>query len=115
VGPPSPNPLAAQIGFPDSPDALVEDEELLVGQPLALEDRDHSVMDTVSKKESGHPEALGLLHPSRPASSHLSNPIQSHSAPPEIMGMPTPCYDSRSGLVTHTLAHQNLPGTLQIL
>lgn len=95
VGPLSstPNPSEAQMCFPDrtglhSPDTLVEDEELLVGQALALEDRDHSVMDTVGRKESGHPEALGLLHPSRPASSHLSSPIQSYSASPEITGAP---------------------------
>lgn len=54
-----------QMGFPDrtglhSPDTLIEDEELLVGQPLALEDSYHSVMDAVGRQESGHPEALGL-------------------------------------------------------
>lgn len=31
------------------------------------------------------------------------------------MGVPTPCYNSRSGLLTQTLAHQNLPGILQAL
>lgn len=107
-------------GFPDrtglhSPDTLVEDEELLVGQPLALKDGNHTVVDTVGRKETSHPEAQGLLLPSRPAFSHLSSPIQSHSDPPEIMGVPTPCYNSRSGLLTQTLAHQNLPGILQAL
>lgn len=113
-------PQATQMGFPDgiglhSPDTLVEDEELLVGQPLALEDSDHAVMDTVGRKESAHPEALGLLLPSRLASSHLSSPIQSHSAPPEITDLPTPCCNSRSGFLTQTLAHQNLAGILQTL
>lgn len=59
-----PPPPATQMGFPDrtglySPDTLVEDEELLVGQPLALEDSDHAVMDAAGRQESGHPEALG--------------------------------------------------------
>lgn len=98
---------AAQTGFPDrpglhSPDTLVEDEELLVRQSLALKDSDHAVMDTVGRKESGHPEALGLMLPSRPASSHLSSPIQFLSAPSKILGVPTPCDNSRSGLLTHS-------------
>lgn len=77
--PPSP---ATQMGFPDgtgsySPDTLIEDEELLVGQPLSLEDSDHAVMDAVGRQDSGHAEALGfsLPHP-RPLSSHLSSPTQ---------------------------------------
>lgn len=70
-------PPAGQMGF-HSPDTLIEDEELLVGQPLALEDSDHAVMNTAGRKESGHPEARGLLLPARPASSHLSSPIRSY-------------------------------------
>lgn len=71
-----------------SPDTLVEDEELLVGQPLALEDSDHAVMDAVGRQENGHPEArasrfpLGLLPPAFPVPS---------SPTPDIMGVPMPC------------------------
>lgn len=75
-----PPPLATQIGFPDnagshSPDTLIEDEELLVGQPFALEDSDHAVMDAVGRRESSHPEEPCLALPSRPASSHISSPL----------------------------------------
>lgn len=85
-----------QMGFPGrtgshSPDTLVEDEELLVRQPLALEDSDHAVMDAVGRQENGHPEAWGLSLPSGPVPSCLSGPIQSSSAPPEIMGVPMSC------------------------
>lgn len=34
-----------------SPDAFVEAEELLVGQPLTLEDSNHPVVDTVDGRE----------------------------------------------------------------
>lgn len=71
-----------------SPNTLVEDEELLVGQPLALEDSDHAVMDAVGRQENGHPEArasrfpLGLPSPAFPVPS---------SPTPEIMGVPMHC------------------------
>lgn len=73
-----PSPSASQTGFPGrtglhSPDTLVEEKELLVGQPLALEDSYHAVMDTAGRKESGHPEAPGLVC--------LLPPIQSHPVP----------------------------------
>lgn len=65
MGLPSLTPVT-QMGFPGrtglhSPDTLVEDEELLVRQPLALEDSDHAVMDAVGQTGEWSPRGMGLL------------------------------------------------------